>query len=70
MTDFKQVRIGELLEEGDYNKVVELINDNKWDELKVFLNSINDKLMKRGILPDYLYYCLKNMNILHIGDGQ
>jgi len=56
---FKKVTLGELLEESDFKKVEGLIRFRKWEELRKFLNSIKDKLEKRGIVADYLFYCLK-----------
>lgn len=57
--EYKEVKLTQILEESDFSKVETLINKNKWKELRVFLNSINVKLEKKGILPDYLYYCLE-----------
>jgi hypothetical protein len=60
--EYKQVSIGELLEESDFKVVNELCNAGQWDRLRKFLNEpgLKSKLQKRGVLPDYLFYFLQH----------
>jgi hypothetical protein len=60
--EYKQVSMGELLEESDFKVVNELCNAHQWDRLRKFLNEpeLKKKLEKRGVLSDYLFYFLQH----------
>lgn len=62
MENWNEVKLTQILEESDFARVEQILlkkdSDEKWKELRGFLNSIKDKLLKRGILADFLYYAL------------
>lgn len=54
----KSKQLSEILEKFDLIIAKQLIDNKEWDKLREFLNSIDSKLKKKGLLPDYLYYVL------------
>lgn len=60
---WKSVRLGQLLEESEFERVETILrkpnSDAKWKELRKYLNSIKKNLRKKGVLADYLYHILK-----------
>ena len=58
----KQVSIGQLLEESDYNIVNGLCEMGQWDKLREYLNrpDVKEKLRKRGVVADFLFYFLQH----------
>lgn len=56
---WRETTLGKILEESDFARVYDLINQDDWVGLKKYLNSIKDKLLKQQILPDYLYLILE-----------
>jgi hypothetical protein len=57
--EFKEVSLTDLLDKEDLKIVFKLIKKNDWDTLRAYLHSIEDKLIQKGVLPDYLFYALQ-----------
>ena len=58
--DWKIINLGEILDKEDIKQVLKLVKSNDMKAVRLYLNSIKEKLLKKDILPDYLYYCLLN----------
>jgi hypothetical protein len=56
--DWKIIKLKELFDSSELNLLLELINENDFKKVREFLNARKEKLKKKGILPDYLYYYL------------
>lgn len=59
MKNWKSVNLKELFNEEQLEDILLLINHNDWAYLRTYLNKLKEQLEKKGILPDYLYYCLE-----------
>lgn len=60
MTKWKEINLGELLDKEQVEDVELLLRERDWKNLRIYLNKLKEQLEKKGILPDYLYYVLKN----------
>jgi len=57
--DWKEIKLEELFDSNELNLLLELINENDFTRIREFLNTRKEKLEKKGVLPDYLFYYLK-----------
>jgi len=58
--EYNSIALGQLLDKSELEIALNLINQNDYKKLREFLNSIKDKLEKKGISADYLYYLLEH----------
>lgn len=64
-----KMKLQDLFNNEELNKLSNLINKKDFIEIRIFLNeeNVSNKLNKKGILPDYLYYFLEyNFNKIKI----
>lgn len=55
---WEKVRLGDILTYEQGAKVLALLKSNNNEGLKQYLDSIEEQLLSKGILPDYLYYAI------------
>jgi hypothetical protein len=57
--NWKTIELGELFDNSELNLLMELINENDFAKIREFLNARKEKLEKKGVVSDYLFYWLK-----------
>ncbi len=60
MSETRVLKMSEIFNSAQLNKVTDLLNVKDAKGLKEFLCSIKDELEKKEILPDYVFYVLCN----------
>lgn len=56
MTEWKNIKLGDLFNEEQIEDIELLLRERDFDNLRVYLNKLKEQLEKKGVLPDYLYY--------------
>lgn len=65
MSDTKEIKLGDLFNDEQLNKINLMVNNNKMMELRTWLNTPDIKLQldNLGAFPDYIYYCILSLSI-------
>lgn len=59
MNDWKKAKLKDFFDEEELEDIQMIINNSDWKYLRQYLNERKDKLLKKGLLADYLYYWLE-----------
>ena len=58
--DWKTIELGKILTEEQLEDVQILLKNDDWNGLRIYLNKIKKHLESKGVISDYLYYCLES----------
>jgi hypothetical protein len=60
MSEWKNISLKEIFDEKELEDVELILRERDWKYLRKYLNDRKEKLEKKGLVADYLYYVLLN----------
>jgi hypothetical protein len=60
MSEWKNISLKEIFDEKELEDVELILRERDWKYLRKYLNDRKEKLEKKGLVSDYLYYVLLN----------
>lgn len=60
-TDFRKIKMRDLFDDEEREDLEILLDNRDWKGLRKWLNYKEDKLLKKGIDAEYLYYYVYNI---------